>query len=184
MAVPVAQSEPDADPYTEFTCGGHAHLHDVQGVKRASRRIWHPRRWERGGDPRTPAQVRRLRHMIRCNEAQRPRLRAIVKRERVEYKQVRRERVRRAKRKLEADWCAPRPHPEGAGCWEIPAWCVHAESGGSWTAHNPSSPARGPYQLLGHGEPWPVDSRADALRHHEIAEGLYRSRGLQPWVAC
>lgn len=92
----------------------------------------------------------------------------------------------RLKAKLEArqSWCSPHPDPAGAGCWVIPASCVMAESGGSWTAQNPASPARGPYQLLSHGEPWPVTTRAQAMEHHRIAAALYASSGLSPWVAC
>lgn len=82
-----------------------------------------------------------------------------------------------------ANWCSPSPHPAGGGCWVIPESCVMAESGGSWTAHNPTSPARGPYQLLGHGEPWPVTTRSEAMEHHRIAARLYAQSGLGPWVA-
>lgn len=88
------------------------------------------------------------------------------------------------RRHVTHDWCSPDPHPEGEGCWEIPAWCVRAESGESWTAHNPTSPARGPYQLLSHGEPWPVTNWREAMEHHRIAESLYAAGGLGPWVAC
>lgn len=90
----------------------------------------------------------------------------------------------RLKAKLEAEssWCSPDPAPDGGGCWEIPVACVMDESGGSWTAYNPSG-ARGAYQLLGHGEPWPVTTRAQALEHHDIAEDLRASQGMSPWVA-
>lgn len=81
------------------------------------------------------------------------------------------------------NWCAPHPAPDGGGCWVIPETCVEAESGGSWTSHNPTSPARGPYQLNQHGEPWPVTTRSQAMEHHRIAAGLYASQGLGPWVA-
>ena len=89
------------------------------------------------------------------------------------------------KRKLAAaeSWCSRRPHPDGGGCWVIPAWCVEAESGGSWSAYNPSG-ASGPYQLLGHGQPFPVSNRDQAMAHHRIARGLYANQGLGPWVAC
>lgn len=70
------------------------------------------------------------------------------------------------------------------GRWAIPGWCVIAESGGSWGAHNPTSAARGAYQLLGHGEPWPVNSMADKMVHHRIARDLYLASGLNPWTAC
>lgn len=92
----------------------------------------------------------------------------------------------RLKERAEQDpsnWCSPDPAPDGGGCWEIPVACVMAESGGSWTAENPSSPARGPYQLLGHGEPWPVTTYKQAMAHHRIAEDLRASQGMEPWVA-
>lgn len=90
----------------------------------------------------------------------------------------------KARWEAKQSWCSPTPAPDGGGCWEIPEWCVQAESGGSWTAHNPTSPARGPYQLNQHGEPWPVTTREQAMEHHRIAAQLYASSGLQPWVAC
>lgn len=93
-------------------------------------------------------------------------------------------RLKEAAKDDPSNWCSPDPAPDGAGCWVIPAWCVEAESGGSWTADNPGSDARGPYQLLGHGEPWPVVTRAQAMEHHRIAADLYASSGLDPWVAC
>lgn len=94
-----------------------------------------------------------------------------------------RDRLKADQREDPGSWCAPNPAPDGAGCWVIPAWCVEAESGGSWTAYNPSG-ASGPYQLLGHGQPWPVTTRAQAMAHHRIAAQLYASQGLGPWVAC
>ena len=55
----------------------------------------------------------------------------------------------------ESSWCSPTPIASGGGCWEIPVGCVMSESGGSWGAANASG-AVGPYQLLGHGAPFPV----------------------------
>lgn len=75
------------------------------------------------------------------------------------------------------------PYVCGFGRSAIPCGCVYSESGGNWHAHNPTSPARGLYQLLGHGEPWPVRTEADKLAHHRIARNLYLSSGLGPWVA-
>ena len=79
-------------------------------------------------------------------------------------------------------WCSPTPIASGGGCWEIPVGCVMSESGGSWGAANPSG-AVGPYQLLGHGAPFPVTTYDQAQAHHRIAAGLYASSGLAPWVA-
>lgn len=67
--------------------------------------------------------------------------------------------------------------------WAIPWVVVACESGGKWAAHNPRSPARGPYQLLGHGEPWPANTPWAQARHHQIASALFRSSGLGPWVS-
>lgn len=67
------------------------------------------------------------------------------------------------------------------GKWAIPWPIVRCESGGSWTAANPSG-AQGPYQLLGHGQPWPVRTLQDKIRHHEIALSLWRSSGSAPWT--
>lgn len=66
------------------------------------------------------------------------------------------------------------------GKWAIPWPIVRCESGGSWGARNASG-AEGPYQLLGHGQPWPVRTLADKIRHHEIALSLWRSSGSSPW---
>jgi hypothetical protein len=98
---------------------------------------------------------------------------------------ARRARERSTRQRAASSWCSPSPHAAGAGCWVIPAWCVRAESDGSWHVSNhEGSGAIGPYQLLGHGAPWPVRARWQALEHHRIARGLYAARGLQPWVAC
>lgn len=133
-------------------------------------------RWERGKPPQR-VRAAHKRH-VRC--AAGPGHRRAIRR----YWRKRERAFFAYRRKQLSDWCAPNPHPDGEGCWVIPASCVRAESGESWAAHNPTSPARGAYQLLGHGEPWPVDSREDALEHHAIAEGLYGDGGLGPWVAC
>lgn len=52
---------------------------------------------------------------------------------------------------------------------------LECESHLSWSAYNTSSGADGVYQLLNHGEPWPVRTFKDRLEHHEIASTLSRS---------
>lgn len=64
------------------------------------------------------------------------------------------------------------------GAWAKPASVVYCESKFSWRASNPSG-AIGPYQLLGKGAPWPVNSVHDMAVHHEIAASL----GLSHWNA-
>lgn len=68
----------------------------------------------------------------------------------------------------------------------VPCWIITRESRGSWAAWNPQAikgfHARGFYQLLGHGEPWPVLVRSHyetlkrKLAHHRIARGLWREQ--------
>lgn len=141
-------------------------------------KVWPKSRWDRKpkGQPK-PSTIRAWRAKLRCaGPGHRKAGKAL-------WREARRE-FYRHRRKMLSDWCAPNPAPDGGGCWVIPEWCVFAESGGSWTADNPTSDARGPYQLLGHGEPWPVTTRAQAMEHHRIAGALYAAGGLGPWVAC
>ena len=71
--------------------------------------------------------------------------------------------------------------PDG---WMIPTSIVMCESGGSWSAYNPSG-ALGPYQLLGKGAPWPVTTYAQAQVHHQIAAKLWAGgSGAGHWSAC
>lgn len=70
------------------------------------------------------------------------------------------------------------------GKWAIPPYIVACESGGSWSAYNPSG-ASGPYQLLGWGAPMPANTAARMARHHEIAAGLWAGgRGASHWVCA
>lgn len=138
-------------------------------------KVWRLILWQRGKPKLTT--VRAYRDKLRCAG---PGNRKALKRR----WRLSRRTFFKYRHKMLYDWCSPHPHPEGNGCWVIPAWCVSNESGERWTAHNPTSPARGPYQLLSHGEPWPVTTRAQALEHHRIAAALYAAGGLGPWVAC
>jgi hypothetical protein len=142
------------------------------------KRSWAERKWE-DKTPVSQRQAKRIENHRRCarsGKAQRSMV-SMAKRQRRQFRDY-----RQAKLAAGRSWCAPSPHPSGAGCWEIPATCVYAESGGSWSAYNPSG-AVGPYQLLGHGAPFPVYTREQAMVHHRIAESLYNASGLGPWVA-
>ena len=82
-------------------------------------------------------------------------------------------------------WCSTQPHPDGAGCWTIPAYVVSCESGGSWSSYNGSSGASGPYQFVGWPVPWPVTSYEQAQQHHEMARRLWAGgSGAGHWTAC
>ena len=163
------------------SCDSRTPRFHVGEAKDTLDRIYDHEKW-RKENLGTPAAEDRWRRHRRCLEFK-TRRRAVT-----EYKQRKEDsRDRWRKRRQEAhessgSWCSPDPHPSGSGCWEIPTGCVMAESGGSWSAANPSG-AVGPYQLLGHGAPFPVTGREEAMIHHRIAESLYRSSGLAPWVA-
>jgi hypothetical protein len=74
------------------------------------------------------------------------------------------------------------PYPGGGEWWVIPYVIVSCESGGSWTAIN-SSGAVGPYQLLGHGAPYPANTYHEKMENHLIALDLYQEGGTGPWEA-
>ncbi len=63
--------------------------------------------------------------------------------------------------------------------WSIPCYIIECESHFSWSAAN-SSGAVGPYQLLGWGAPFPVNSWRDKMSHHRIAASL----SLSNWVCA
>jgi len=99
-----------------------------------------------------------------------------ARRHRQRFKDHRRE-------QLETD-CIPgvTVYSGGGGCWSIPYDIVACESGGSWSAYNPSG-ARGPYQLLGWPVPWPVGSVEDKRAHHRMASQLWAGgSGRGHWV--
>jgi hypothetical protein len=90
---------------------------------------------------------------------------------------------KRAKAQAQAE-ASLTPYDCGSyGSWSIPCEIIACESGYSWSAYNPSG-AAGPYQLMAeHGRPWPVDSEADKLAHHQIASDLYAGgAGRSNWV--
>jgi hypothetical protein len=66
--------------------------------------------------------------------------------------------------------------------WAIPYSIVACESGGSWTAANPSG-AVGPYQLLGWGAPYPATTWPLKMANHRIASQVYAGgAGRSNWV--
>lgn len=83
---------------------------------------------------------------------------------------------------------APFPGYTGYGMglrWlAVPRNIVDCEGGPDWNRPNSQgSGAWGPYQLLGHGEPIPVETWHDQIITHRIAGSLYASEGTGPWVS-
>jgi hypothetical protein len=76
------------------------------------------------------------------------------------------------------------PYPGGGTYWAVPYYIVACESGGSWTAANPSG-AVGPYQLLGWGAPYPAVTWAEKMANHRIAAEVYAGgAGASNWVCA
>lgn len=76
------------------------------------------------------------------------------------------------------------PYPGGGTWWAIPYYVVACESGGSWTAYNPSG-ASGPYQLLGWGAPYPATTWREKMANHRIAADLWAGgAGASNWVCA
>lgn len=90
--------------------------------------------------------------------------------------------IRRHRQRL-IDAITPYRGPDGTR-WAIPWVIVACEGGNNWTIVNhEGSGAHGPYQLLKHGEPWPVRTFADRLAHHRIAARLWAASRTGPWVS-
>lgn len=70
------------------------------------------------------------------------------------------------------------------GKWAIPPYIVMCESGGAWSAYNPSG-ASGPYQLLGKGAIMPASYPRAWAQHHTIAYNLWAGgNGASHWVCA
>lgn len=69
------------------------------------------------------------------------------------------------------------------GTWSIPCSIISCESGFSWGAHNPSSSAAGPYQILV-GRIYPATTRRQQLQNHERAAEIWRENGPGAWVCA
>jgi hypothetical protein len=76
------------------------------------------------------------------------------------------------------------PYPGGGTWWAVPYSIVLCESGGSWSAYNPSG-AVGPYQLLGWGAPYPARTWREKMENHRIAARVYAGGGgASNWVCA
>lgn len=71
------------------------------------------------------------------------------------------------------------------GPWSVPSYVIACESGGSWSAYNPSG-AAGVYQIMPFwGRPFPVRSARDMAAHHVLAARIWDSgRGAGNWTCA
>jgi hypothetical protein len=169
LVLPASASADPSPQRNAATCGGHAHgLHSPKGTHKLARRGWDADRVRK-----REGKIKMVRHRARCSRDERH-VRKHIRKARHRYKRARRQQEQA--RALTPYGCG------SAGDWAIPCSIVACESGYSWSAYN-SSGAVGPYQLLGKGAPWPVDSESDKLTHHRIASDLWAGgAGRSHWV--
>jgi hypothetical protein len=169
---------PNAVDETPATCDENTISLHVGKSKAVIRHAYAHRRWRK-------AHPFKRGHQRRVNQHKRCLLRRSDRKVIGHYRVAKLHSFRKYRHKKLQDsgnWCAPNPHPQGAGCWVIPSSIVSCESGGSWNAANPSG-AVGPYQLLGWGAPFPVRSQAQAMQHHAIATRVWAGgSGRSNWV--
>lgn len=75
------------------------------------------------------------------------------------------------------------PYPGGGSYWAVPYCIVYAESGGSWTAHNPSSPAKGPYEIE-EEVPYPAVTWQQKMANHRAAARIWAEQGPDAWTTA
>lgn len=161
------------------TCDGRTVRFHVRKAKKTIARAYAHRNWK-DAHPFGKAASKLVRDHKRCIYEPRSARREIGKYRTAKLKSFRK--YRQKQLQDEGGWCSPTPHPDGAGCWEIPVSIVLCESQGSWSAANPSG-AVGPYQLLGWGAPFPVNTRSEAMAHHQIASRVWAGgAGRSNWV--
>lgn len=128
--------------------------------------VWDTSRWQRSAPK--PSAVQAAQHIFRCARHPFP-LRRKWERDRLAFGRYRQLRQ-------------VAPYPGGGTWWAIPWYIVSCESGGDWMAANPTSDARGPYELLDQGEPYPAVTWKQKMENHRIAADLYAESGAAPWV--
>lgn len=161
---PTQQSTESTVPVCEhfYTAGDHAQL---------ARAVFDHRRWQRK-HPVGPAARRALAKQRLC--ARTPEVR---QRQRELWITHKRSFFRFRALRLIAPYSGP-----GGTWWAIPYSIVSCESGGSWSAYNPSG-ASGPYQLLGWGAPYPANTWKQKMANHRIAASVWAGgAGRSNWV--
>lgn len=136
-----------------------------------SARVWAPQHWRRKSLPAKV--VASNKNRLRCaGPGNRAAMRATWQRDRLHFGRYRAFRL-------------IAPYPGGGTYWAIPGYIVACESGGSWTAYNPSG-ASGPYQLMPEwGAPFPATTWHEKMQTHRIAANLYDGgAGASNWVCA
>ncbi len=165
LVVPAGTQADDSTPYSCDAKPSSFHAKRARGIARASFAL---KKW-RDGTPVKPAQRRWFRWQVECiySPPGDAKLRAYRKARKRDFYRYR-------------NTGGPlTPY----GKWAIPGYIVACESGGSWNAYNPSG-AVGPYQLLGWGAPFPVDSWKEKMAHHRLALYVMRVQGPGAWVCA
>jgi len=157
---------PQQSPVVNTRPAGCSKTYTIKHFRRAARSVY------RSPSKVTRADKKKIKKKIHCAR-------------KAASKKIMRAKVARWKRwriSRERYWqLTPYLGPHGSR-WAIPWGIVRCESGGSWSAYNPSG-ASGPYQLLGHGAPFPADTRAERMANHRIAARLWNGgRGRSAWV--
>lgn len=162
VALAAAMAAP-AQAHTAPTCTAKA-------FRPFSRKVWRPSRWERGR-PGKAALKAKHRRLGCAGPGNRHAMKRTWAKDRLRFGRY------RAFRKIA-------PYPGGGTYWAIPWYVVSCESGGSWTAYNPSG-AAGPYQLLGWGAPFPATTWREKMENHRIAAELWAGgAGAGNWVCA
>ena len=168
--VVVAAARAEAAAPHERSCDGKAATFHVKRAKALIADAYREERWA-DSSPAKDREKRAWQEHKRC-------VRDAELRERIEdYRDKRQETFDLYRRYRVA---APFPGPNGTW-WAIPWWIVSCESyGGRWDVVSYAG-ALGAYQLLNWPVPWPVNSFADQVAHHEMAAYLWANYGASKW---
>jgi hypothetical protein len=175
-------------PSTHPTCSGKPVKFHATRARKVVRGAFAFRKW-RKDHPWTRDHRRRFNQQRDCLLVGTGKQRAGLNR----YKRQKRKAFERHKRKQEAKRqgsgsdciSGVTVYMIGSQCIAIPAYIVACESGGSWSAYNPSG-AAGIYQIMPFwGRPFPVDSVEDKREHHRIAARIWNGgAGASNWVCA
>lgn len=147
----------------------------VQSFRPFSAAVWRLGAWQRGNPP--PKVIQAQRRRLRCAPTHH---RAAMVRT---WERDRRAFFDHRSARLWQERVTPEPGPGGSH-WAIPWYIVECESGGDYTAQNPTSSAYGAYQMLASTYAAYCSACDWSPRDQDLAaRRLYVSAGTSPW-AC